>query len=243
VTTLLLRLSGPMQSWGVHSRYDERDTAFEPSKSGVIGLLCAAAGIARDDMGRIAELAALDMVVRVDREGRLEKDYQTAGGGSWPGLDKYHVIRADGSRSGPGCVTSNRYYLSDAEFLVALGGPAHLLEVLHNALADPVWPLYMGRKGYVASKPIWLRDGLVGKDPMSALRCYPWEPRSERSVPSQIRLVVECDPEEGQRRMDVPICYEQGRRSFAPRYVKNLWFDPTKWLLSAEEVGECTCQD
>ena len=90
---------------------------------------------------------------------------------------------------------------------------------------------------------LWLRDGLVGKDPMSALRCYPWEPRSERSVPSQIRLVVECDPEEGQRRMDVPICYEQGRRSFAPRYVKNLWFDPAKWLLSAEEVGECTCQD
>ena len=43
--TLLLRLVGPMQSWGTTSRFDQRDTGKEPSKSGIVGLLAAAMGI------------------------------------------------------------------------------------------------------------------------------------------------------------------------------------------------------
>ena len=42
--TLLLRLAGPMQSWGTASKFRERDTGREPSKSGVVGLLAAALG-------------------------------------------------------------------------------------------------------------------------------------------------------------------------------------------------------
>ena len=45
--TLLLRLVAPLQSWGTTSRFDDRDTGKEPSKSGVIGLLAAAMGIHR----------------------------------------------------------------------------------------------------------------------------------------------------------------------------------------------------
>ena len=48
--TLLLRLVGPMQSWGTASRFDQRDTGKEPSKSGVVGLLAAAAGIDRGQL-------------------------------------------------------------------------------------------------------------------------------------------------------------------------------------------------
>ena len=50
MAVLLLRLAGQMQSWGTQSRFSNRDTDLEPSKSGVIGLLCAAMGIPRDDM-------------------------------------------------------------------------------------------------------------------------------------------------------------------------------------------------
>ena len=39
MSILLLRLAGPMQSWGTQSRFLVRDTGMEPSKSGVIGLL------------------------------------------------------------------------------------------------------------------------------------------------------------------------------------------------------------
>jgi CRISPR system Cascade subunit CasD len=39
MAVLLLRLAGPMQAWGTQSRFVNRDTELEPSKSGVIGLL------------------------------------------------------------------------------------------------------------------------------------------------------------------------------------------------------------
>lgn len=44
MSTLLMRLAGPLQSWGTTSRFDQRDTGKEPSKSGVIGLMAAALG-------------------------------------------------------------------------------------------------------------------------------------------------------------------------------------------------------
>ena len=44
MTTLLLRCIGPLQSWDTQSRFDVRTTGREPSKSGIIGLICAALG-------------------------------------------------------------------------------------------------------------------------------------------------------------------------------------------------------
>ena len=76
MSVLLMRLSGPMQAWGVQSRFGVRDTTREPSKSGVVGLLAAALGRPRD--AAIDDLAALRMGVRVDREGTLLRDYHTA---------------------------------------------------------------------------------------------------------------------------------------------------------------------
>jgi len=116
--TLLLRLAGPMQSWGTQSQFRERDTGLEPSKSGVIGLLCAALGRPRDEP--VDDLAALVMGVRVEREGAMRRDYQTAGG--WHRREDawYGVAKADGKTGGT--VLSDRYYLADADFLVGLSG-------------------------------------------------------------------------------------------------------------------------
>ena len=75
---LILRLMGPMQSWGTQSRFSNRDSDLEPSKSGVIGLLCAAMGKPRDDLETIGKLFRLKMGIRVDRQGILKCDYHTA---------------------------------------------------------------------------------------------------------------------------------------------------------------------
>src|SRR5262245_60630235 len=114
MSTLLLRLSGPMQSWGVQSRFSHRDTGLEPSKSGVLGLACAALGRSRD--ASLDDLRALRLGVRVDREGRIARDFHTA----------LEVIKADGSR--PATVVSHRFYLADAVFLAGLEGLETLLE-------------------------------------------------------------------------------------------------------------------
>lgn len=58
MSTLLLRLAGPMQSWGTDSKFDVRRTGREPSKSGVIGLVAAALA----SRGRIAKRCRRSMV-------------------------------------------------------------------------------------------------------------------------------------------------------------------------------------
>ncbi|MGQ9754329.1 MAG: type I-E CRISPR-associated protein Cas5/CasD [Thermaceae bacterium] len=175
--TLLLRLMGPMQSWGTRSRFDYRDTALEPTKSGVLGLVAAALG--RDRKEDISDLAALRMGVRVDKEGVLKYDYQTA----------REVLRADGKSGGD--VQSWRYYLADAAFLVGLEGEDRgLLEGIHRALLNPRWPLFLGRKGYLPSPPVWLKDGLREEPLEEALFTYP-PLKGDRS---SVRLVIEHRP-------------------------------------------------
>ncbi|MFI2241115.1 type I-E CRISPR-associated protein Cas5/CasD [Streptomyces chrestomyceticus] len=89
--TLLLRLEGLQQSWGLSAHFHRRDTHTRPTKSGVIGLLAAADGHDRDehrepgdDFLPLETLARLRFGVRADRPGSLLEDFHTAGGGTYP---------------------------------------------------------------------------------------------------------------------------------------------------------------
>ena len=198
--TLLLRLAGPQQSWGLESRFTNRDTGREPSKSGVIGLLCAALGKPRREttgynLPALSELAALRMGIRLDREGTMLRDYHTAGGGSWPGRKTYGVYKADGK--GMGSVVSERYYLADADFLVGLEGPLDLLQQLDQALQRPKFHLSLGRKSFVPSLPVRLPDltplgaGLRELPLKRALSEYPARGLPIGEPPEKVRLVIE----------------------------------------------------
>src|SRR5271163_1612698 len=120
MSVLLLRLAGPMQSWGTRSRFTNRDTGLEPSRSGVIGLLCAALGRSRETP--LDDFFPLKMAVRVDREGRLMRDYHTA----------ENCRKADGTMPqwSKRFVESERFYLADADFLVGLEGERAFLDDL-----------------------------------------------------------------------------------------------------------------
>ncbi len=215
--SVLLRLEGPMQSWGTSSRFEERDTQLDPSKSGVIGLVGAAMGVRRDDRRSIARLAALRMAVRVDRQGEVRYDYQTAGGGSWPGRKRYGVYKASGKAPDEATI-SRRFYLADASFLVALGSDDHdLVDAIDTALRDPRFPPWLGRKGYAPSSPI--ACGVVEGDPESALSD---DPALGGLETSELWLVVECDASEGEARRDVPIVFTPDDRRFGVRYVRRV---------------------
>jgi CRISPR system Cascade subunit CasD len=211
MATLLLRLEGPMQSWGTTSRFDERDTQLEPSKSGVLGLVCAALG--RDRAEPVDDLAALRMAVRVDREGVPMRDYHTATG---------VVVASSGKPDLNRTVVSERYYLSDAVFLVALEGEQDLLAEIHSALRAPHWPLSLGRKSFTPSMPVYIPDGLVNEDLETALRNYAPIASSRRAFSGEgmvpLRIVIE-DPDEGAVRLDQPVAPFAERR-FGPRFVK-----------------------
>ncbi|MFD7066322.1 type I-E CRISPR-associated protein Cas5/CasD [Streptomyces sp. NPDC059913] len=79
---LLVRLAGPLQSWGIVGRFARRDTHSRPTKSGVIGLCAAALGLPREKP--LGELAEVRFGVRADRPGTSLRDYHTVGGGRYP---------------------------------------------------------------------------------------------------------------------------------------------------------------
>ncbi len=209
MAVLLLRLDGPMQSWGTQSRFDDRDTERFPSKSGVIGLLCAALG--RPRSAPLDDLAALRMAARADQPGVLQTDYQTA----------RDVPRAKGS--GSGNVQSWRHYLADACFLVGLESADHeLLTQVHTALLAPVWPLYLGRKGHVPGAPVWLGDGVVMASLEAAVSECGWLGRAHTRPPAELEFEWECGPgEPGLTRADVPLSFANGDRRFSLRLVRH----------------------
>lgn len=210
--TLLLRLAGPMQSWGTTSRFDQRDTGKEPSKSGVVGLLASALGIDRevwDD--QLKALALLKMAVRHDRPGVLKRDYQTA----------QNIIAANHSKVHETAVTT-RDYLADAAFLVGLEGPDQsLLECAQSALQNPVWPLALGRKSYVPSEPIWLDSGIVNAPLLEVFASMPWMSHGE-PAPKRLLVSIESEDQSGALRMDQPLSSFTERR-FGARYVCSEW--------------------
>lgn len=214
---LFMRLAGPMQSWGVMSRFSRRDTGKEPSKSGVIGLICAAMGISRDDDQHpdFLKLTRAKLAIRVLRGGVLQSDYHTA----------QNIAKADGGIKDT--ELSTRFYLSDADFLAAFeSDDRDLLERVHAALKMPVWPLFLGRKAFVPHVPIYIKDDSAitdGDDLDAALNDPGFLERLGISEPyksfdTQQRLVLEDSENGSEIRQDVPLSF--AKRQFTIRRVR-----------------------
>lgn len=212
-----------MQSWGTRSRFDDRDTESEPSKSGVLGLCAAALGIDRAEP--VAHLSALAFGVRVDRPGVLMQDYHTAQ--LHPGQRGTHTS------------LTRRAFLSDAAFWAALHGDPALLLDLHAALKSPYWPLSLGRKAFVPGTPVWYPDALQPLGLLDALRHAPTLRRASEDSP--YRLIVDAhevsDPPRhttpGERRDDPSAPFSE--RRYALRDVLQ-WVEPLPHLHASPEV-------
>ena len=225
--TLFLRLEGPLQSWGERARWSIRDTAPEPTKSGVIGLVACALGYADDE--RIRHLSSqTQMGVRVDSAGIRITDYHTIGGG----YDTPFLLTAQGkpkkSSGKPHTEISWRDYLCDASFLVALQSEdEELIAQMGEALQNPVWTYYLGRKSCVPSVPIYA--GISAKNHpnlLSALKTPHWShsviPLQPRSQPKTIplRTLLECHPQESDSIQRRDHLHSRKFRIFHPRYVR-----------------------
>ena len=184
---LLLRLEGPLQSWGSRSRWDVRDTQPEPTKSGIVGLLGCALGYERGDRRLEEELdTGLRFGVRVEHAGRVLEDFQTitdflpTAGGDFKvlgGTKSAAALHSD-PEARPATILSPRFYLEDAAFLVALeaaqsAAPA-LLTRCAEAVKQPVWPLFLGRKACVPTRPILEELTQEYEDLESAFQQHPW---------------------------------------------------------------------
>ncbi len=197
MATLLLRLAAPLQAWGSDSKFNIRSTEREPTKSGVIGMIAAAMGIQRnDDPRKLEPLNALNFGVRVEREGKLLKDFHMV----------HEMVDKKDSH------VTERYYLSDAVFLAALeSDDKAFLEQIAAALKSPVFPLYLGRRSCPPTLPLVL--GIRDDKLSEVLKNEPSEYNGTK------RIVYDSD-DDGVVVRDVPISFSQLHRQYGCRIKK-----------------------
>lgn len=236
---LMLRLAGPLQSWGGHSEYNRRDTLAEPTKSGVVGLLAAASGIRREEP--IEHLVSLQLGVRIDQPGTVLRDYHTVSS-----LDGRPLLSASVDRHGRQKTTSppkythvtTRYYLQDAVFVAAVGGPSDLLAGLAEAIRRPAFPLALGRRSCPPAQPLLIAapagetsgPDLWTGDLLSVFARVPWQaPRRGRRgvgplpVTADREALIEGDEDV---RSDVPVTFDPRNRRFTTRVVRHTYVTP-----------------
>ena len=223
---LVLRLEGPLQSWGFDSQYNRRNTGLVPTKSAIAGICCAALGLPRGSGKEHDFLASFRTVritaIAIPRRGRKKELLVRR-------LQDYHTVQntktADGKNKD--CHITQRQYLTDASFGVLLDGDAVFLEKIATALADPKWGIWLGRKSCVPSAPVLL--GLKGN--VDNIRFLIKENREDA-----VRLLIGEEPiesftrqedvesfgEGGDSLPDMPISFATERRLFFPRRVRTL---------------------
>lgn len=215
---LLLRLAAPLQSWGEHSIFGERDTAGIPTRSGLIGMLAAACGLPR--RAELGALHDLGFTVRVDRPGVRMVDFHTVGGG-YPRTRT--VLTATGKRQSAASATivTRRHYLADAVFTVAVTGSESAVEQARNALRAPHWQPYLGRRACIPEQPLLLDVPIA--DPVAELEHVPVArraPRGEETI--NLALIREGDHDDAEQRSelnDTPTVFTSNDRRYGLRSI------------------------
>jgi len=203
--TLLLKLSGPLQSWGTNSHFETRMTDIYPSKSGIIGLIAAALGYRRNEDEKIRKLNDLDFAIRIDQPGRLLKDYQTV-------------------RSASRNYVTSRYYLEDAVFVVALSSQDQdLIEDIEKAVRHPYFQCSLGRRSAVPIYDMVL--GITEEGPIDILKSYEWQASRwyRRTQGETVLVEILADnsligSKSLNKRQDRVISFSQESREFGFRY-------------------------
>lgn len=221
--TLFLRLEGPLQSWGERGRWSWRDTAPEPTKSGVIGLLACALGWQSDD--DIRQLSQqIRFGVRIDRPGVPYTDYHTVGGG-WS-KESPQLLSADGKlkmsdKDRPHTELTYRDYLHDASFLAAIQATPVWIDRLAEVVQAPHWVIYLGRKSCPPSRPLYEGVGEF-RSLKVALQEWPWYcPEVTDETSATVRAVLPGHPSEGAigRRHNF---ISRSRKIYGPYYTKDI---------------------
>jgi len=213
--SLAMYLDAPLQSWGYQSKFDRRTTLSYPTRSGVLGMICAAMGIDRADSAHLAEFAQVGMAVHtLAQHGRLT-DFHTVGGGWDRKTDPLNVVRkaqdSPGRNSGDTVVT-RREYLQDTRFGVVLSGRRQLVAEIADALRNPTWGIWLGRKSCIPASPVC--QGVFDTDEEALARLV-----ELAGIPEPSRTVTEpAEFAEGtDTLMDIPLDFAE--RRFGPRRV------------------------
>jgi CRISPR system Cascade subunit CasD len=157
---LLFRLYGPMASWGEIAVGEMRHSGVKPSKSALIGFLAAALGIRREESDKQQALSSdYRFAIKMLSTGQVLRDYHTAQTPDSVGKFRYRTRRDElvAGKDRLGTVLSTREYRTDSQAVIAVSGAADAiwtLEDMADALKQPRFHLYLGRKSCPLSAPL-----------------------------------------------------------------------------------------
>lgn len=159
---LLFQLYGPMSSWGDVAVGESRVSAALPGRSALLGMLGAAAGLKRTNEDQLDSLSAsVRFAVLALSTGHFMRDYHTVQVPPASALKKRPArTRRDElavPKSELGTILSSRDYRGDGLYRIAVENTARgdfSLEWLQQALLEPVFPLYLGRKACPPALPL-----------------------------------------------------------------------------------------
>ncbi len=207
---ILLQLEGALQSWGEHSRFDYRDCASMPTKSGIVGMIGCAMGLRRGSEQLTVLSEKIRVAVRCDRPGKQSIDYHTVTADD-------AIINAQGKKRCKTIVTY-RTYLQDAFFLVAIETDWELAQKIDHSFHEPCWPVYLGRKSCIPSKPIYIGIKEEYDSLEEAMNQYQVEGRrGKQDGIGKVFYEIESMDGRGYERFDELI--DASKRSFASRHV------------------------
>jgi CRISPR system Cascade subunit CasD len=232
IAWLGLRFEGPLQAWGYASQFNRRNTGMFPTKSAVLGMVCAAMGIHRgskQEQDMLAQLRSLQLLsVTVPRLQYQGMEYET----TLPirRLTDYHTVQntltADGKLKDTHLTW--RQYLCDASFIALLSGNRSLLIKVGAALRNPVWGVWLGRKACIPTAPVLVRklnnqpekggDYIYDSEEDALRTALDGNPLSAFTYQREVTRF-----EDGTDTfMDQPLCYGgvSASRSFSPRRIK-----------------------
>lgn len=232
--TILLKLKGPMQSWGTSSHFETRNTDYYPSKSAVIGIIAASFGYRRDQEQKIKELNELDFALRIDQQGMLLRDYHIA--------NKYD--KETGKLES--VYVTNRYYMEDAVFVVAIShADDERMEKIYEALKHPYFSPFMGRRS--CPVPLDFIIKMTEEDAITALEKLEWQAAEwykdlYKKKHADYRADIYADkaliPQGiATMRKDYVISFSQKERKFGPR------FEVRKSINLSGSDGRCKNND
>lgn len=150
--SVVLHLDAPFQSWGIDSRFNYRHAGVAPSKSAICGMVCAAMGVEKE--------SSREEEVLVEFRNLRMSSYCLKTNGQ---LRDYHTVQnyktADGKSKKDSTILTYRYYWQSSEYLVLLTSENKcFLEEIRNALLNPVWGIWFGRKCCIPAAPIIQED-------------------------------------------------------------------------------------
>lgn len=212
---LALYFDAPLQSWGYASKFDRRTTLAHPTRSGVIGLLCAASGVDRADTENLQILdKALEIVVYTFRQGGRLTDYHTVGGGYDSKREPQKICRKASDGKPGATVQTYREYLEDSRFGAVVSGEAKRIRDLAGHLQNPVWGIWLGRKACVPAARVFAG---VHEDCASAVAAL--SQAAGGCEPKRVVREVAAFEDGTDTLMDCPLCFDSNARKFAPRRI------------------------